>query len=208
MKIDWPTLEDRLFDLAAKDIARFAAAHGNETFYGFALGCNSEYGNVLLCLNTPDFLQECATEYAAHPPNQEAFDDICRSIEETLGKKIFSEDPPTTPEDEEEELRWSLGDWKHQGFNSKGFESGWRSFERAVLDACTDEEEDEETFLTPTQDRFMRAACRVLVRLESEGVFDVLNRTSDFRTYVADHDESDEDSWGRLEMVRNETPEA
>ena len=132
------------------------------------------------------------------------FENIDRRVEESTGLKIFDERGATTPEDEEEGLRWSLGDWKYQDFNSRDFSSGWRSFERAVLDVCMDEEEDEETFLTPTQDRFMRTVCRVLVRLQSERTFDVLNRTSDFTTYVADHDESDEDSWARLEMVRNE----
>jgi len=115
MEIDWPTLEDRLFDLAAQDIKRFASKHRDETFYGFAFDCNSEYGNVLLCLNTPDSLRQTAIEYATNPPNQEAYDAIERNMEAILGRKTSSQDKPTTPEDKEKELRWSLGDWKYEG---------------------------------------------------------------------------------------------
>ena len=102
-------------------------------------------------------------------------------------------------------MRWSLGDWKYQGIKSGRFDAGWNAHEQAVTDACMDEDEDEETFMTPTQQRFMKAACRVLIRLEEAQVFESLNRTADFMTYVADHDEADNDSWERLSAVRRES---
>jgi hypothetical protein len=206
MNIDWSELEDRLFDLAADDIKRFAARHPNEKYYGFALDCNSAYGNVLLCLNTPKFLWAAVSD--SHLPSEikDGYTKAKCSIEKVLGFKVYEDDSDTTPEEREKELRRSLGDWKYQGFNSDTFDSGWRSFERAVHESCVDEQEDEETFMTPSQERFMRMACRVLVRLESAGVLNTLNRTDDFKTFVADHDESDEKSWRRLDMVRNEIP--
>jgi len=107
-------------------------------------------------------------------------------------------------EQEEQELRWSLGDWKYQGFNSKKVNAGWKSCERAVLEACMDEKEDEDTLMTPTQDRFMRAACSVMIQLESSGAFDAFKQTAEFKTYVADHDETEDESWERFAQCRSE----
>jgi hypothetical protein len=199
MNIDWRTLEDHLFSLAMADIRRFADAHRDEQFYGFAFDCNSDYGQILLCLNTQESLRETALQYATNPPNKEVWD----RINKALG--FPSDEQRETPAEYEQELCWSLGDWKYQGFNTKAFDSGWASFGTDVLNACMDEEEDKETFLKPTQDRFLRAVCRVLLRLEIEGGFQRLNRTDDFGTFVTDHDEPDEVAWHRLETVRNET---
>src|SRR5262249_3751763 len=132
---------------------------------------------------------------------QEVWAKIHRERSERLGLPL-EEEPKKTPEEEEVSLRWNMGDWKYQGFDSDNFSNGWDSFREAVSDACLDEEQDEETFMTPTQDRFMRTVCRAVIRLESEGAFDVLKRTDDFKTYVADHDESQEKSWNRLQEVR------
>jgi hypothetical protein len=205
MDIDWQALERLLVELSKADIQRFAAEHRDETFYGFAFDCNSDYGQVLLCLNSPDDLHRAAVQYSkGDTPGKEAWAEIRRKLNATLGLPLDEGPPLKTPEEEEVSLRWSLGDWKYQGFNSVDFEKGWESFEEAVSEACSDEEQDEETFMTPTQDRFMRAACRAVIRLEMTGAFDALKRTADFKTYVADHDESQEDSWSRLQAVRQE----
>ena len=201
MNIDWPALEACLFRLSAREIRRFAAAHAAETFYGFMFDCNSEYGQVLLCLNTPESLRDSAVQYATNPPLQEAFDAIRRDIEEKIGKKIFDKRTPKSAEENEKEHRWSPGDWKYQGFNSEDFDRGWDSFESAVLEQCEEEEQDEETFMRPTQVRFMEAACRILLRLERENVFGVLNRTPDFSTLARDHDEDEADARARFEEV-------
>ena len=204
MAIDWEALERALVDLSKADINKFAAKHGDETFYGFAFDCNSEYGQVLLCLNSQTQLRGMAVKYSSgDTPGQDAWAKIHREMNELLKKHGVSpsEKPRKTPEEEEVALRWSLGDWKYQGFNSPKFKKIWNPFEVAVSDLCTDEQEDENTFMTPTQDRFMRAACRAVIRLESEGAFAVLKRTKDFKTYVADHDELEEESWSRLQAV-------
>jgi hypothetical protein len=204
MDIDWQALERLLVELSKADIQRFAAEHRDETFYGFAFDCESEYGQVLLCLNTPDDLHRVAVQYSkGDTPGKAAWAEIHRKLSEKLGRPP-EEEPRKTPEEEAVSLRWSLGDWKYQGLNTVDFEKGWESFEEAVSEACSDEEQDEETFMTPTQDSFMRAACRAVIRLEMTGAFDALIRTADFKTYVADHDEWEKDSWSRLEAVRQE----
>jgi hypothetical protein len=50
----------------------------------------------------------------------------------------------------------------------------------------------------------MVAACRALVALEQADAFAGLNRTADFTTHCADHDESLEDADLRLSRVRAE----
>jgi hypothetical protein len=182
MDIDWSHFESLLFDLTSRDVRDFAAAHLNETFYGFAFDCNSEYGNVLLCLNTEADLQRQAESYKTENPDlyaDETIDDIRAG------------------------LRWNMGDWKYQDFNSKDFDKAWTSLESRVIDLCMDEEEDEETFMTPTQMQFMRSVCRVLVRLEHAHAFDCLSRTDDFKAYAADHDEGGSESWDRIAENRS-----
>ncbi|WP_339746976.1 DUF4303 domain-containing protein [uncultured Rubinisphaera sp.] len=205
MNINWSGLEECLYELIRDDIKRFAETHKHETFYGFALDCNSEYGNVLLCFNSPESLKQQAEKYASDRPNKAAFDKISQKLHEDSGRKIPLTENSSTVEAEELKLRWSTGDWKYQGFNSTQFDEGWDEYETEVMNACMDEEEDEETFKTPTQELFMKSICRVLLRLEKEKIFDVINRTSDFKSYVADHDESKEESWDRLETLRRES---
>lgn len=201
--IDWPGLEDRLYTLCVEELRRFARSHRDETFYAFALDCNSEYGQILLCLNTPDALRQAAILYSTSPPNQEAFEAISRVMAEQFGEPYIPA-PLKSVEENERDLCWSVGDWKYQGFNRSAFERAWGPFSTIVLESCFDEEEDETTFMTPTQDRFTRMACRVVVRMEIDGAFECLCKTEDFKTWVADHDELDETSWSRLESVRCE----
>ncbi len=175
--VDWNQFETLLVELTTRDVAAFSATHSNETFYGFMFDCNSDYGRVLLCLNTEADLQA----------NAEA-------SKERSADALLDELPAS--------LRWNAGDWKYQGFNSPDFDTAWEPLETIVSDICMDEEEDEETFLTPTQDRFMKSVCRVLVRLETAGAFDCLRQTENFKAYVADHDELESESWDRLASVR------
>lgn len=181
MAIDWDAFEVQLLDSTVREIAAFAAANASATFYGFMFDCNSDYGQVLLCLNTDASLQKQAESY------------------KTKHAGLYANE---TVDDIKQSLRWNAGDWEYQGFSSGSFEDDLSDFESAVSDATMDEEEDEETFMTPTQDRFMRSVCRVLIQLERINAFNCLARTADFQAFVADHDETDDDSWTRLRMAR------
>lgn len=193
-QIDWSTLESTLFDLALADIAAFAKGHAAEVFYGFAFDCNADYGQAMPCLNTTEFHQ-AAIEGRNLPA------EIVASYEQW--RKQLGLPAGTTPS---AELRWSLGDWKYQDFSSSAFKTAWERFERQVHDAAFPdvgyaEEKNEQD--RDTQERFLESVCRVVVRLEKQNAFDGLKRTDDFRTYVADHDEDEEESWERLNAVRN-----
>jgi hypothetical protein len=91
-EVDWSALEDALTTAIATQVGNFAEAHGDETYYGFALDCHAYYANVLFCLNTPESLEKSVKHYAKDGSPEE----IARQTEDLL---------------------WGLGDWKYQGFN-------------------------------------------------------------------------------------------
>lgn len=188
-KIDWPLLKRTLARLTMADLAAFARKHALERFYGFAFDCNSEYGEIGLCANTKQLLK---VQRERPDPNAAYW--------ALLNKKLgFREELPTK---KRRQSRWELGDWDYQWFNSKMFDREWRPFQSAVIKLCMDEEEDNRTFMTPTQTCFMEAVCEVLVRLERNGAFDVLRRTADFSTLAMDHDESESRARARLQRIR------
>ncbi len=196
--VDWTSLERVLLRLTDADIRRFASRHSDETFYGFAFDCNSKYGEIGLCLNTNRALR---AQRKAPDPNAAFWAALDKKL--NLGEKPNSPRDASTPQRRRSpNLRWSIGDWQYQGFNSKEFGQEWRRFHSRVLKRCMMEEEDEDTFMTSTQARFMEAVCRVLVRLERKGAFEAFNQTRDFSTLVVDHDESEADGRARLRAER------
>lgn len=100
--------------------------------------------------------------------------------------------------------RWELGCWDFQGFNRRVFDQKWRRFQVAITARCGGEEQDKRTFMTPTQTKFMNAVCRVLVRLERVGAFDVFERARNFATLAMDHEESVLSAQARLRRIRRE----
>jgi hypothetical protein len=188
-KIAWDSLEQTLLRLTKADLRQFAKTHRREVFYGFAFDCNSEYGEVGLCANTNELLK---AQREAPDPNAA----VWAAIDKKLGLGGGSPAKPARMS------RWALGDWNYQGFNSKEFDRSWRRFDSIVIKRCMDEKEDERTFMTPTQTRFMEAVCRVLVRLERDGAFDVLQRTANFSTLAMDHDEPESTARARLRRIR------
>jgi hypothetical protein len=201
-KIDWRALESLLFSLVKQDLTSFAKAHRDESFYGFAFDCNARYGQILLCLNSVEALRQWAERYSIKAPNEDAFAEITRQMDKAMGRDPRPAPPKMSAKEFEKELRWSLGDWEYQGFNSKTFAKEWNKFEKAVRITCLDEVEDEKTFMTPTQDRFMRVACDVMIRVEASGALNALKRTAKFKTWVSDHDETESRSARRLAAAR------
>jgi hypothetical protein len=181
MSIQWPKLEDRLYRLSSDAIRSFARQHRDEAFYGFMFDCSADYGEVGLCLNTNEYLQDRMADFRSKFPDS---------------------DP--------EPLRWNAGDWKYQGFNrqadelSERFESRWQTWQEKVEEEWMEECEEVDPDESKTTANFLEAVCRVLCRLEANDDFACLKRTSVFKALVADHDESQEDSWARLERVRRD----
>jgi hypothetical protein len=174
---DWKRIEETLRRASGEAIGEFAAAHPAESFYGFALDCNPDYGEVLLSLNTEaDLAATAARRYAGWSP---------REIE---GR-----------------LRWGVGDWRYHAFNTEppcaeAWDRAWSGTVDRILDAFAEAEDEEADDM---EERFLVSACRVLLALEKDGAFDVLGRDPGFKTLVAGHDEPIEDSWARLLRFRN-----
>lgn len=194
--LDWSEIENLLFDLAIADIASFATAHPDEAFYGFAFDCNADYGQALLCLNTPEHLELASR--GEHLPAEVS------AGYEKLRKKLGLVPDRTPPDERAKELRWSLGAWKYQDFNSPRFDQSWMPIQKQIRSAAFPDvvDESQERMRLALAQEFLKTVCRVLIRLESSGAFDSLNKTGDFQAGVFDHDEWEATSWERLDSVR------
>jgi len=191
VKIDWEALERTLFRLTRSELRDFAKKHAQEVFYGFAFDCNSAYGEVGLCANTKQLLK---AQRRAVDPNAAFFASLDKKL------RLANTASPSL----RRESRWHLGDWDYQAFSRKRFDRSWRRFEAVLAKTCETEEEDRRSAMKPTQKRFMESVCRVLVRLERVGAFDLLRRTGDFSTLAMDHDESESTARARLRRIRRQ----
>lgn len=179
--IDWEEVENALVAIASHYVRAFGKHHASEQFYGFAFDCNADYCQVFACLNTRE--------------------DLRRQVQRYLKKWSDSYGQMTLGQ-VEDQLRWSLGDWRYQSIVTDRFSEAWASVERALMDMMAADETEDIDFLERFADSFMNCACRAMVRLEASDAFEALNRTEDFATFVADHDELAETSWHRLNSVR------
>jgi len=174
MAIDWPKIEATIFSLASDDIRKFAAKHTDEVFYGFFMDCNSIHGDVLLHMNTPDKLRQGVE--AARNKNPEYYANM--SVEEL-----------------EDKWRWEAGDWGYFEINTWDiWKHKWWPIAKQIERYIEEDMSAAETF--------MRSACRVLLKLESAGLFKLFRATDYFAIWCADHDESLQDAKKRLDAVR------
>lgn len=212
--IDWNALEQEMLRLAKHDLTLFAKSHGDETYYGFHLDCNAEYGEVLLCLNSVEALEHSAHNLssaeiqnikATHEHRVKRYQEMCKKLgDEYRAQKPDPADTPpdfsVEPESRLAELRWSPGDWKYQGFNSNAWDEGlWSEFSEEVCEATIDEEYDGDE--SPIVAKFMEVACRVVVQLARSEAFSALKRTPDFECRCADHGDTEEEAAARLGKV-------
>lgn len=218
---DWLALEDSLFLLTQAELRSFADSHKGETFYGFVFDCTGIYGEVALNLNTEDHLRDFAEHQAGKPWSTLWADEMARFVSGRLGdpdaeklvgqhaEKLVDQHlsglPPFTPDYLAGRTRWSPEHWKYAGFASDEFRTAWAPYADRVLEARHDEPDWTSTDSGAIR-RFLRSVCRVLVRLERERVFDVLNRTAEFKGLVRNSWswESEEQAWERLASVRAE----
>lgn len=181
--LDWIKLESKLASLAGRELRTFASAHQGETFYGLGFDCNSEQGQVLLCLNTRDGQLEAAQASMTRYPQL--------YVDESL-------------EDVRAKIEWGFGDWKYQGFNvgSAAWEEGWSFAEEEVSNAVSTiamARKFEE--LSALRSKFLDMASRALLRVQRSDSVKTLRMESGFRVLCADHDESPESGFARLEAL-------
>lgn len=102
---DWTPFEIALAALLEEEVRRFGAQHPDEQFYAIALDCNAQYGDILICANTPETLDARAERFAASEAGGMA--------------------------DARELMRWGVADWKYAGFNLDAPQ--WRTRYKAIL---------------------------------------------------------------------------
>ena len=120
-QFDWTTFEIALAALLEEEVRGFATQHPDEQFYAIALDCNAQYGDILICANTPEALDAIAQRFAAS---------------EAGGM-----------DDARELMRWGVADWKYAGFNLHAPQ--WQKRYKAILPIGDElhQPEDIEAFL-------------------------------------------------------------
>lgn len=88
---------DQLFDVVQTSVRDFAASHGDETFYAFAIDAD------MLCLNSEEDFAESLAKYQADYPDK-------YNQEENI-----------------KDLKYNTGDWLYQGFFDLEDEHGFDS---------------------------------------------------------------------------------
>jgi len=177
--INWNQIEEILYRITSENIKEIAQEHSDETFYCFALSINADYGEIMISLNTNEFLEETAKDYFTRRPER------YKSLEKA-----------------KEKLKLSIGDWKYTDENSEDFQDTWGKYQELISDEALDQDEELEETDQSIEEQFLRTACRVIHRINNEEVIKLLNQTEDFEVYVCDHDETDEKSWQRLKETK------
>lgn len=176
--VQWDVVEDVLVGLASQYLRLFADVNVGKQFYGIAFDCNADSGQVFLCANSPQSLTDRVLEYKMNSP------DLYNNM--SLNKL-------------RNELRWSLGDWESNAMTTDSFSASWQSVAHILANAIDwNSHEAIEKFRA----NFMGTACRAMLRIEENGILNLLSRTDDFRSFVANHDESEDDSWERYNAFR------
>jgi len=195
-------IEDVLFDLSSKTIQKFSQKQNSEKFYGFGFDVDSSEGEVLLCFNTEEDFQKTAQYY----------------IEEL-----------DYTEEDLQELKMNFGDWKYHAINYElDYIQDWYSWSKykkeimSYYDFLFDKYsiddtpvENDENVLFSTVDYsvaleksqnfsklFLESIVRVLIRLENEGILNLVNQEKEFIKLVVDHDEDIDKAIERIKSVR------
>jgi hypothetical protein len=205
-----------LLDLCAEEIELFSKLKSSETFYGFAITTNSNYGQVDLAFNSLEALEESASgpdqnELEQRQVNNKMF----KELNEKSGINIYSKTKyDDSPEFRRNNLKWSVGDWKYSGLdeasghlNSSNWEKLWSpissniedEFFKTEINHVEIEEIWEEEFLF----NFMSCIAKVVKSLEVNNAFKNINKTHDFKTLLIDHSQSEEQAFEYMKKLYN-----
>lgn len=176
---DYRADEETLFQATLLALKEFAETHPHEMFCSFAFDCNSDYGEVLLCLDTVEQSRQAArqSEGRAFERRQKYgsdYDVLPQLLTMARGTVCNNDVLPFGD---------NTGDFAYQGFAEVTFEA-WADF---TLDdeypALPDGEEGD--YL---QCKAAILLGRVIDRLVAANAFDGLQRTMPFLVGVGFHD--------------------
>ncbi len=178
-----PEFKDLLFDLLQEEISKFSEKHQDEVFYAASIDCNADYAEIITSFNTPE-----ALDFLAHH----------RSKVELHNMKADGKDlsDPIDPIKRKEEMRWWSDEWKYFGsantcdkINKDSWDKKWEDMSDAIQEASYADDVDKDEFIKA----FTSQVYDVAKRLISEGCFNKLNRTKDFKIRITDHSQCDEE---------------
>jgi hypothetical protein len=149
---------EKMFIDSKKAIEEFAKEHSNETFYAFSIDAS------LLCLNSVERFEENLAVYQEkYPESYSKSEDI-------------------------EDLKSNTGDWEYQGFFSleEGFDDNlYSEHYHLPMEQGIYEGEDFEIMMQSTA--YHQAMKALMQKILDSNVFDLLNKTSDFRAFLSEH---------------------
>lgn len=150
---------EKMFIEAKRAIEVFANKHKEETFYAFSIDAS------MLCLNS-----------------LEKFD---------ITLKYYQQQYPESykkPEDIEG-LKYNTGDWEYQGFEDlgDGFDDELYS-EHYHIPFVNNELSEDELKGMFSNTPYHIAMLELLERLMHSNIFDLLNKTSDFKAFLTEHE--------------------
>ncbi len=200
---------EKLVKFAVAEIEKFAVAHQNETFYGFAIDAD------LLCLNSVEQFEKSLSQYRTNWEHQSRYLDLqslsaaeLRSYKEQVDENLEyaaegeSEGWPCTLEEviaeenafrqvrrqrgnpyfdpaEIEDLRQNTGDWKYQGFAQMMNTHG---FDEKAYDRHYGMSDARQK-----TSAYGKAMDQLLEKIAESGVLDQLKRTEDFQIRRVEH---------------------
>jgi hypothetical protein len=180
--IDWTDLEDRLVALADHVIASFSKKHEGEAFYGLAFDCNSERGEVLVCLNTREGQISVAGQFEGNPKLYRGM-----SLAEIAAQ-----------------LEWDLGGWKYRAINlgSRRWESTWGVVQAQIANATNIYLNSRNmSALCLLRESFMSMASRALLRVSLANSVSTLKKDAVFRVLCTDESEGPDEGFQRLSQI-------
>ena len=179
--IDWKELENRLVGLTDQILSGFSKKHEGETFYGLAFDCNSESGEILVCLNTREGQIEVAGQFEGTKLYRE------KSISEIAA-----------------ELEWDLGGWKYHAINlgNRRWESSWGPVQMQITNATN-------IYLNSRnvsayrllRDSFMSVASSALLKASRGDSVASLKKDAAFRVLSTDESEGPTEGFQRLSRI-------
>lgn len=179
-KPNFAAQEDVIAESVSVRLAAFAKNHSNLLFTQFAFDCNPDYGELLLCLDTPSSTTEYVLENQANKTEQRfarhSYDDEL-SLRYAQHEVAALHNFPLVPYNN------SCGNFSHQGFDEISL-AGWEDFQ--MSDEYPGEiEGTDEDYLQSVSAVFLFRVARKLI---DRAAFDCLHRTSPFLVSVGFHD--------------------
>lgn len=164
-------IQERLKEFTIKSVEHFIREHPEKTFNGFAYDCNVEYAEINLCFNTDEYFQN-----------------TLRSYQNGSNKRHYLKEENIT------KLRYSVGDWAYQCYDSVDVLSP------EELETQTGHLTNEEWSLA--MDQLLADCTQTLIDFTQTPTYALIPKTDAFIVLCIDHDEEMDEAIERINTMR------